>query len=355
MSVSDVIVFLKFLQDRELDIRRLQIAVQRHQAPVQQHQAPVQRHQAPVQRHQTPVQRHQAPEQLICVKQTRVNSFDELEIGDHLVFHRTLYDHHGILTKKHRGCFQVAEATKTDSESTALIKKVKLQLSWKTLDSEEGGVSVATYLNRIISKPNTALRAVQLYEESTRDPTFYQYNLFSNNCEHFATYCATGKMYSLQVEDFRSRALPLHIKERLRSRITGENKQSENYRCIPCENIESENDVEKGDIIEYFENDIWHHALVIDTLRHTPNDVICSVMHCKSCASSSGRKIKEEDIVITFKKLFYKLNYESSGFDIHGPDDAVKIAREKYTTEIAESLTNACSQFPIWCKLKHID
>lgn len=343
--------FLHFFQDRDL---ALQAAVQPYQAPVQLHQAPVQHHQAPVQHHPAPVQHHQAENRIpiICVRQTRVNSIDELEIGDHLVFHRSLYDHHGILTEKHRGSFQVAEAAKTDSESTALIKKVKLQLSWKTLESEEGGVSVATYLNRITPKPNTAIRALQLYDESTRDPTFYQYNLFSNNCEHFATYCSTGKMYSLQVEDFRSRALPSYIKERLRSRITGENEQGEMYRCIPCENIENENDVNKGDIIEYFENDIWHHALVIDTLRHTPNDVICSVVHCKSCASSSGRKIKKEDIVITFNKLFYKLNFELSGFDIYGPDDTVKNARKQFTRQMADSLTNACSQFPIWCKLK---
>lgn len=287
----------------------------------------------------------------ICVKQTRVNSFDELEIGDHLVFHRILYDHHGILTDKRQGRFQVAEATKTDSRSMASsIGKVKLQLSWKTLDSEEGGVSVASYINRFYSKPNTALRAVHFYEKSKEDHKFYQYNLFSNNCEHFATYCATGKMYSLQVAEFVSRALPSYIEERLRFRITGNNEQSKNYICIPCENIESKNDVKKGDIIEYFENDIWHHALVIDTLGHTTKDVSCSVSHCKSCVHSHDREIKREDIVITFKKLFYKLDFESSGFEIHKPN--LVVDREENARQIADSLTNACSQFPIWCKLK---
>lgn len=272
-----------------------------------------------------------------------------------MVFHRVLYDHHGILIKKREGHFQVVEAAKTDPGSKASLMsggKVKLKLSWHKIDSKKGGVSVASYLGRTISKPDTALRALRLYNKSTTDPAFYQYHLFSNNCEHFATFCATKTMYSLQVADFVSRALPSYVEARLRFRIMGENEQSKNYICIPCDNIESKDDVEKGDVIEYFENDIWHHALVIDTLRHTSNDVSCSVAHCESCASSSGKKITQEDIVIPFKKLFYKLNFESSGFDIHGPDDAVKIAREKNTRHMAKSLKNACSQFPIWCKLK---
>lgn len=240
-----------------MDTRRLQTAVHQHQGPVRQHQAPVQRHQgrvrqrqAPVQRHQAPVQRHQAPVQHICVTQTRVNSFDELEIGDHLVFHRTLYDHHGILTRKLRGRFHVVEAAKT---GPGLIK---LKLSWQKLDSEEGGVSVASYLDRIIPRRETVIRAQRCYEKSTKDPDFYKYNLFSNNCEHFATYCATGRMYSLQVIDFRSRPLLSYIKERLKFKLTRTNEQSKHYICIPCENTEIENDVYKRNIITYLDKDI---------------------------------------------------------------------------------------------------
>lgn len=100
------------------------------------------------------------------------------------------------------------------------------------------------------------------------------------------------------------------------------------YRCILCENIENENDVNKGDIIEYFENDIWYYVLVIDILRNILNDVICSVVYCKLCVFLFGRKIKKEDIVIIFNKLFYKLNFELFGFDIYGLDDIVKNVRK---------------------------
>lgn len=203
-----------------------------------------------VRRLQTPVQQDQAPVQHICVTQTRVNSYDELEIGDHLVFHRPFYDHHGILTKKLQGHFQVVEAAKTGPGS------IKLKLSWQKLDSKEDGVSVASYLDRIIPRPETVLRALRCYEKSRKDPYFYQYNLFRNNCEHFATYCATGRMYSLQVMDFQSCTLPSYIKRRLEFKLTGKNEQSENYFCILCENTEIENDVYKGDIITYLDNDI---------------------------------------------------------------------------------------------------
>lgn len=155
----------------------------------------------------------------------------------------------GYLLKKLRGRFQVVEAAKT---GPGLIK---LKLSWHKLDSKEGGVRVASYLDRIIPRPETVLRAHRCYEKSTKDPNFYQYNLFRNNCEHFATYCATGRMYSLQVIAIQSDLLS-YIKERLKLTLTGNNEQSKHYKCIPCKNTEIENDVYNGDIITYLDKDI---------------------------------------------------------------------------------------------------
>ena len=45
---------------------------------------------------------------------------------------------------------------------------------------------------------NTIVRRARkrLYERN--------YNLFFNNCEHFATYCTTGKSYSQQVDDVKN-------------------------------------------------------------------------------------------------------------------------------------------------------
>lgn len=47
--------------------------------------------------------------------------------------------------------------------------------------------------------------------------------------------------------------------------------------------------------------------------------------------------IKKEDVVITFKKSFNKLDFEPSGFKIHEPDVVVKNANVENIRQMAES------------------
>ena len=52
------------------------------------------------------------------------------------------------------------------------------------------------------SKKDTMMKALEIYQ--IEDPELLEewaeYNLKSNNCEHFANYCATGVKYSIQTE-----------------------------------------------------------------------------------------------------------------------------------------------------------
>lgn len=57
--------------------------------------------------------------------------------------------------------------------------------------------------------------------------------------------------------------------------------------------------------------------MVIDILGYIIKDVSCSVLYCKLCVYLYDREIKREDIVIIFKKLFYKLDFELFGFEIY--------------------------------------
>ena len=51
---------------------------------------------------------------------------------------------------------------------------------------------------------NTAEAAVSLAKEVVKHPEIWgPYNLSTNNCEHFATRCKTGKAYSIQVENVK--------------------------------------------------------------------------------------------------------------------------------------------------------
>lgn len=287
---------------------------------------------------------------LICAIETRVVQSSNIEIGDHVVFHRLLYDHHGIITNNDGSNFEVIEPAKTRASSIVLTR------SSRTFDSMiKGNVSVVNYqASNRSPKRVTASRANEIYEKSRKNPEYYTYNLIGNNCEHFATFCATGEAYSLQVVDFGSRGLPVYIRLKLQEIIGWGKKQSNPCICIPCKNIESKHDIKRGDIIKFFEDDIRQQAVILDIISHTTTTVRCSVAHCDSCASSSSKEIKKKDLDITFEKLFYKLNFESSVFDIENPDDVVKKsnALDEYSRQMAGSLTDACNRFPIWCKLK---
>lgn len=145
---------------------------------------------------------------------TRVNSSDELEIGDQVVFNRLIYDHHGIIIDKNGQTFKVIEAKKADDSNEG--GKAQLACSEIIFDFKKDDVSLFSYAKRH-SKQKTAHWAVCLYEECREHPDAYQYNLFTNNCEHFATFCATGIMHSQQVADFKSYGLPSYIISRLKS------------------------------------------------------------------------------------------------------------------------------------------
>lgn len=177
---------------------------------------------------------------LICVRAIRVNSSDQLVAGDHVVFLRLPYDHHGIITGKVNGCqFEITEVTSSVSESMAASifgRKAKLTRSLKRFDFTTDYVSKVLYTHRL-SHEETVSRAIKIYNVSNEYPDLYKYNVRTNNCEHFATYCATGKMYSLQAEEFVSNGLISYISSRLQSELRRNRDRSTKYTCIPCEII----------------------------------------------------------------------------------------------------------------------
>lgn len=177
----------------------------------------------------------------ICVKRVPVSSPDQLDIGDHVVFHRCVYDHHGIITDKKDRCqFEVTEATKE-----SLGGEVKITCSWKRFENPVTGVSKVDYSHHS-SKQQTAHRAKDTYEYITANPGSYEYSLFTNNCEHFATYCATEEIYSQQVEEFLSLGWISFIKSKV-----GQKDGNQKVR-IPCKDIKNNNDFKEGDIIDFY-------------------------------------------------------------------------------------------------------
>lgn len=187
IKIIDCFCFFTFFQNRDLLLVQIQEEIKR----LGQTASP------DTQSGQTNTAQGRDQQRRIRVTQTPVNSSDKLEIGDHVVFHRFFYDHHGIIISKNGQTFGVIEAKKNEGG------KVQLAYSEIIFDFEKDKVSVASYTERY-SKQETARRAFCIYDESRKHPGSYIYNVFTNNCEHFATFCATGIRYSLQVADLFS-------------------------------------------------------------------------------------------------------------------------------------------------------
>ena len=125
----------------------------------------------------------------------QVPSGEELEPGDHIVFQKTLYEQHAIITAKEGNTFTLVEAT--NSATGASIGTLSgggealIQSSTKQLDFQNERISVVIYKTRL-SKKTTIDRAEKAFvsREWTED---YRYHFFQNNCEHFARYCTTGQ------------------------------------------------------------------------------------------------------------------------------------------------------------------
>ncbi|WP_321328446.1 lecithin retinol acyltransferase family protein [uncultured Ilyobacter sp.] len=107
--------------------------------------------------------------------------------GDHIKVKRIqgVYYHHGIDLGNNSVIHYTGEPGK---KSNASVKRTSM-----TEFLNGGKLEIVNY-SEYLDNEATVLRAAQLVGESN-------YNLFFNNCEHFATYCKLGKSKSVQIED----------------------------------------------------------------------------------------------------------------------------------------------------------
>jgi hypothetical protein len=110
--------------------------------------------------------------------------------GDHIYVERGLYGHHGV---------DLGDGTAIDfaggegGKAAACIRRVTLMEF-----AQRAPIMVRAYGPRF-SAEETVERAISMIGRSG-------YDLFSNNCEHFASWCVTGEHSSAQVENVRSAA-----------------------------------------------------------------------------------------------------------------------------------------------------
>lgn len=108
---------------------------------------------------------------------------EEPNRGDHIYVRRLLYSHHGIYTGDgHVIHYSGEEKEKKDP----LVRETHLE------DFLKGGKLKRRDHKRRLPPSETLSRASKHLSD-------HGYSLAFNNCEHFATYCATGRKKSNQV------------------------------------------------------------------------------------------------------------------------------------------------------------
>lgn len=305
-----------------------------------------------------------------CVNIVQVFSSDEIENGDHIVFRKAMYDHHGIIVSKCRGGmdFWIAEATNSYFgaslgilSSLSLRSKAKISITLKTIDFHKEHIGVVKY-EQPFSKTKTIKRAISLFKDDK-----FKYNLLSNNCEHFATSCVTGKTISVQVNKFHlTRKLLFKLEEGILSNEKNRNEQLHDHGLL-CRNcfeknvhlldvntveVEKADDIEKGDIIRYKYYGLWHEAVVLEKLDTTERSVALSIAHYAFCGVRSHRTIIAEDKKFMFSGNWSKLDYAAPKYDTYPPDIVVDRARERIKEQFFAFFSNDSSHFVRWCKLK---
>lgn len=310
-----------------------------------------------------------------CVKAVPAFSCNDLKPGDHVIFCGALYDHHGIILSKKRDNFEIAEATFTVlSFLYGILRgfsfKPFIQITTKKkFDFVKKKICVVKYKYRY-TKSETIHRARTLHSAIEKTGK-YVYNLLMNNCEHFATFCATGEPFSVQVSKFILMSSLIWKRKfsgfndelvRVNAEFEAElickdcYKMTKNLLDVSLRPINSETDILEGDIIRYKYWGFVHEAVVLKKEKHTKNKkiAVCSVAHYAFSGPFSHRSIKEEKINVRLDKSIVKLDYDSTPkrYNVYTPKEVVQRAQSRIGEQLFVFYSNDSSNFVRWCKLK---
>lgn len=319
---------------------------------------------------ETPSPKHQI-RCIECVKTIPVSSSKELEAGDHVVFSRGAYDHHGIIVSTSvNGIFTIIQATNTSSRAMSGVSnfsrgKARITRSHEVLDFDSKTIHKVVYKQRY---PNEkTIKFAEDFCESKVKREIYKYNLLKNNCEHFATYCATGLNFSVQVSNIKLTWDLLKrdgfvgvSNERERNEKEFENgmicKDCYKMNCgllkVSLKAITSAKDVQKGDIIRFLNWNLYHDAVVLDVSKTKEDTVISYIAHYALDVPSCRLIIKKERKEIKLNETFLKLDYAPPLYDVYEPEEVVNRAKKRLGEQWFNFYSNDSSHFARWCKLK---
>lgn len=122
---------------------------------------------------------------------TKVSSLDMIRRGDHIAWHQYLgYWHHAIVVEVQFYMVRVIHYNGPAAHKGEIVE------DWLTIDPKREPLYRIDYDSRFRNPSETVVQRAK-----TRVGE-HSYNLLTNNCEHFARWCVTGKHCSFQVQSF---------------------------------------------------------------------------------------------------------------------------------------------------------
>lgn len=316
-----------------------------------------------------------------CIKPMKVYSEKDIQAGDHIVFSNSgVYHHHAIVVRtfvrtEEQVDIEIVHAAHTMAGESiysryySFGRKARVMKVEKRVRLKDRNIAVVKYNSniRLFSADEIVRRAEsEAHQDSEGGPTTFKYELLRNNCEHFATWCVTGKKLSLK-EPKSTMVVWMFFRTGFAA-ILDENKKNENeYEvgmiCSSCYernkaviNVEKrkilkQTDVNYGDIITYRYYTLWHNAVVLNVHKKETNYMKCDIAHYAYCGPFQHRTIVKEQLLIPFDGSVNVLVYPAKTFQTYSAHEVVTRAEQRINEQEFAIFSNNSSQFARWCKL----
>ncbi|CAG2229089.1 unnamed protein product [Mytilus edulis] len=317
-----------------------------------------------------------------CIKPVQVETWKEINIGDHIILSRSFYDHHAIVIKVIEPKDDTSDQIdlelihQTNSTMGAFWDKIrplgslaKLQRKTETVDLKRDIVMICKYWGSIkpSSPEEVVKRAIGALDV---DQVGFRYDIIDNNCEHFASWCVTGTRLSVQIRKVTI-VLKIFFKlgkgfrglsdELLRNQVEYDHgmlckrcfERNKKMLSVPKIKVLKKDQIQKGDIILYSYFKLLHCSVVIDVLKRKDKYIKCEIAHYAFKGPFTQKKIQSDILKVPFNGSVSIFDYsQSTEFKTYNPEEVVHRARERLGEQMFSYFSNDSSHFARWCKLK---
>ncbi|CAC5375743.1 unnamed protein product [Mytilus coruscus] len=290
-----------------------------------------------------------------CIKPVQVKTWKEINQGDHIILSRSFYDHHAIVSRvippeddnSQQISLELIHQTNKGAIRDSFRRRggpiVKLKRKTETVDLKT--VMICKYWGQI--KPKSPEEIVKRASEALDGKQEeFRYDIIDNNCEHFASWCVTGRRLSIQIRKarivlkilFRKRFHGLSD-ELLRNKVEYEHgmlckmcfERNEKMLSVTRKKVLQKDDIQKGDILLYRYYKLLHCSVVLDVIKRKEKYIKCEIAHYAFKGPFTKKKIQSDILKVPFNGSVSVFDYSNDEFKTYKPEEVIylKISEKK--------------------------